>query len=110
LAAALRSYVEWAADAPHEVTTLITFMVPPADWELGEQVLMLLGFAWAGADRPEGAAVIGRLPAACPPDIAVLDPTRWIAFQSAFDASMPKGVRASGRIGGTRRSTGSMAP
>jgi FAD/FMN-containing dehydrogenase len=93
-AAALRSYVEWAADAPDEVTTLITFMVPPADWELGEQVLMLLGFAWAGADRPEGEAVIGRLRAACPPDIAVIDPTRWIAFQSAFDASMPKGVRA----------------
>ena len=79
---------------PDELTTLITFMVPPADWELGDRVLMFLGFAWAGADRAEGEAVIGRLRAACPPDVAVVDPTRWVTFQSAFDAAMPKGVRA----------------
>jgi FAD/FMN-containing dehydrogenase len=93
-AEALRSYMEWTADAPDEVTTLITFMVPPADWELGDRPLMFLGFAWAGADRTAGEAVIERLRAACPPDVAVLDPTRWLAFQSAFDAAMPKGVRA----------------
>jgi FAD/FMN-containing dehydrogenase len=91
---ALRSYVEWAADVPDEVTTLITFMVPPADWELGDRALMFLGFAWAGADRAEGEAVIDRLRAAWSPDVAVLDPTRWLVFQSAFDAAMPKGVRA----------------
>ncbi len=90
----LRSYVEWTADVPDEVTTLITFMVPPADWELGNRVLMFLGFAWAGSDRREGEAVIGQLQARCPPDVAILDPTRWVTFQSAFDAAMPKGVRA----------------
>jgi len=93
-AEALAAWVAWSADVPDEVTTLITFMVPPADWELGDRVLMFLGFAWAGADRGEGEAVIGRLQAACPPDIAVTDPTRWITFQSAFDTAMPKGVRA----------------
>ena len=31
---------------------------------------------------------------ACPPDVPVLDPTRWTTFQTAFDAAMPKGVRA----------------
>ncbi len=91
---ALRRYVEWTADLPDDITTLITFMVPPPDWELGDQALMVVGFAWAGADRSEGEAVIGRLQAACPPDIAVLDPTRWLAFQSAFDSALPKGVRA----------------
>ena len=91
---ALRSYVEWAADVPDEITTLVTFMVPPADWELGDRPLMFLGFAWAGDDRAEGQAVIDRLRAVCSPDVAVLDPTRWLAFQSAFDAAMPKGVRA----------------
>jgi FAD/FMN-containing dehydrogenase len=91
---ALRSYIAWATDVPDDLTTLITFMVPPADWELGDQALMFLGFAWAGGDRREGEAVIGRLQAACPPDVAVLDPTRWLAFQSAFDTAMPKGVRA----------------
>ncbi len=92
--AALSAFVEWAAGVPDEITTLITFMVPPADWELGDQVLMFLGFAWAGADRAEGEAVIGRLRAACPPDVAVLDPTRWVTFQSAFDSILPNGVRA----------------
>ena len=107
-AEALRSYVEWAADAPDEVTTLITFMVPPADWELGDRPLMFLGYAWAGADRAAGEAVIGRLRAACPPDIAVLDPTRWLAFQSAFDSAMPKGVRAYWRNASLDRLDGPM--
>ena len=91
---ALRAWVAWTARAPDDVTTLVTFMVPPADWGLGDRVLMFLGFAWAGADRREGEAVIGRLQAACPPDVSVLDPVRWLAFQSAFDSAMPKGVRA----------------
>ena len=38
---------------------------------------------WAGLDRGEGEAVIARLQA-----------VRWVTFQSAFDAAMPRGVRA----------------
>ena len=91
---ALRAFVEWTAGLPDELTTLITFTVPPADWDLGAEVLMFLGFAWAGEDRGRGQAEVDRLQAACPADVAVLDPTRWIVFQSAFDAMMPKGVRA----------------
>jgi FAD/FMN-containing dehydrogenase len=91
---ALEAFVAWSRDLPDELTTLITFAVPPADWELGDRVLMFLGFAWAGADRRAGEACIERLQAACPPDVAVLDPTRWIAFQSAFDPLVPNGVRA----------------
>ena len=91
---ALEAFVTWTADLPDELTTLITFTVPPSDWELGDGVLMFLGFAWAGADRAEGERSIARLQEACPPDVAVLDPTRWITFQSAFDAMMPNGSRA----------------
>jgi FAD/FMN-containing dehydrogenase len=91
---ALAAYAAWTADAPDAMTTLVTFLVPPADWELGDRPLMFLGFAWAGADPAEGTSVIGRLQAACPPDVGVTDPTRWRTFQSAFDAAMPKGVRA----------------
>jgi len=107
-AEALRSYLEWTADAPDEVTTLVTFMIPPADWDLGDRPLMFLGFAWAGADRTAGEAVIGRLRAACSPDVAVLDPTRWLTFQSAFDAAMPKGVRAYWRNASFDRFDGQM--
>ncbi len=105
---ALHAYVAWTTDAPDDVTTLVTFVVPPADWELGGQPLMFLGFAWAGGDRTEGEAVVGRLRAACPPDVAVLDPTRWLAFQSAFDGAMPKGVRAYWRNASFDRLDGSM--
>ena len=105
---ALDAYVAWTADVPDEITTLVTFMVPPPDWELGDRVLMFLGFAWAGADRAEGMAVIERLQAACPPDVGVMDPTRWLAFQSAFDAAMPKGVRAYWRNASFERFDGAM--
>ena len=91
---ALRAYRAWTADLPDELTTLITFLVPPADWEMGDRPMMFLGFAWAGADREAGRAVIDRLIAACPPDVPLLDPTRWVTFQTAFDGAMPKGVRA----------------
>ncbi len=91
---ALEAYAAWAVDAPDEITTLVTFMVPPPDWDLGDRALMFLGFAWAGTDPIEGRAVIERLQAACAPDMALLDPVRWPAFQSGFDTAMPKGVRA----------------
>jgi FAD/FMN-containing dehydrogenase len=91
---ALTAWRSWTADAPDEVTTMLTFMVPPPDWELGDRVLMFLGFAWAGADRAAGEAEIGRLRAGCEPDAAVVEPTRWIDSQSGFDSAMPKGVRA----------------
>jgi FAD/FMN-containing dehydrogenase len=93
-AEALTAFEAWSRDLPDEMTSLITFTVPPADWGLGDHVLMFLGFAWAGADRAAGESQIARLQAAAPADIPVLDPTRWITFQSGFDAAMPKGVRA----------------
>jgi FAD/FMN-containing dehydrogenase len=91
---ALGAFVAWAGDLPDAMATLITFTVPPAEWELGDRVLMFLGFAWAGADRDEGEDTIARLQVACPPDVAVVEPTTWLAFQSAFDAMVPNGVRA----------------
>jgi FAD/FMN-containing dehydrogenase len=91
---AIEAFVAWTVDLPDEMTTLITFTVPPPDWELGDAVLMFLGFAWAGADREAGEAVIERLRAACPPDAVSLDPVRWRDFQAAFDPMMPDGVRA----------------
>lgn len=91
---ALRAFVDWAADIPDELTTLITFMVPPPDWELGDGPLMFLGFAWAGTNRADGEAAIERLQASCRADVAVIDPTRWVTFQSAFDSMVPNGVRA----------------
>jgi len=91
---ALPTYVAWIAGLPDELSTMLTFLVPPPEWDLGEEVLMVVGFAWAGTDRREGEALVDRLQAACPPDVAVLDPTTWIAWQSSMDALLPKGSRA----------------
>jgi hypothetical protein len=91
---ALPAYVEWAAGLPDELSTMLTFLVPPPEWDLGSEVLMVVGFAWAGADRRAGRACLERLEGACRPDVAVVDPTTWIAFQSSVDAILPKGSRA----------------
>jgi FAD/FMN-containing dehydrogenase len=91
---ALASFAALAPELPDDLSVLMTVLVPPADWELGDSVLLLMGFAWAGPDRAAGEAVVRRIRDACAPDIAVLDPTRWLTFQSAFDAALPKGSRA----------------
>ena len=102
---ALASFAALAPELPDELSVLMTALVPPADFELGDRVLLLLGFAWAGADRAEGEAVVRRIQDACAPDLAVLDPTRWLAFQSAFDVAFPKGSRAYWRNASFERST-----
>ncbi len=91
---ALRAWRTWTATLPDELTPIVTFMVPPADWEMGDRPLMFAGYAWAGHDHETGRAVVQGLVDACPPDVAMTDPTPWTAFQSAFDTAMPRGVRA----------------
>jgi FAD/FMN-containing dehydrogenase len=91
---ALASFAALAPELPDDLSVLMTLLIPPADWELGDRVLLLMGFAWAGPDRAAGEAVVHRIQDACAPDMSVLDPTRWLTFQSAFDAALPKGSRA----------------
>ena len=91
---ALSAYVAWSADLPDELSTILTFLVPPAAWDLGDEVLMIVGFAWAGANRRDGESWMERLQAACPPDSGVVEPTTWVAYQSAVDGVFPRGSRA----------------
>jgi FAD/FMN-containing dehydrogenase len=91
---ALRAWRSWTAALPDELTPIATFMVPPPDWEMGDRPLMFAGYAWAGHDHEAGRAAVQGLLDACPPDVAMTDPTPWTAFQASFDTAMPKGVRA----------------
>jgi len=91
---ALRAYAEWTRGLPDEMTSIVTFMVPPPDWELGDEVLMIIGAAWSGPDDAEPEALIARLSEAAPPDGEVVEPTTWRAWQSAADGLFPRGVRA----------------
>jgi FAD/FMN-containing dehydrogenase len=91
---ALRAYAAWTADLPDPLTSIITFMVPPPTWDLGDDPLLLVGFNWAGSDRTDGKRWADRLRDAAGPTAEVLDPTPWTTWQSAADALFPKGVRA----------------
>jgi len=91
---ALRGWDAWAAEAPDPLTSIVTFMVPPPDWELGEGPAMFLGWVWASADRAVGDRVVDGLRRATSPDVEVIEPISWSAWQSQADALFPKGVRA----------------
>jgi FAD/FMN-containing dehydrogenase len=91
---ALRAFAAWTPDLPDEMTAIVSFITPPANWQLGDQTLMIIGFAWAGADAEAGAGVVEPLRSGMPPDIEVVEPTEWVAWQSAADELFPQGVRA----------------
>lgn len=91
---ALRAWEVWTRDLPDELTSIVTFFVPLASWELGDDPLMLVGFAWASPDIGEGERVVDRLRKAAPADIDAIEPTRWPVWQTAADDVFPKGVRA----------------
>jgi FAD/FMN-containing dehydrogenase len=91
---ALRAFAAWTPDLPDGMTAIVSFITPPANWELGDETLMIIGFAWAGADAEVGARLIEPLRTGMPPDAEVVEPTEWVAWQSAADELFPKGVRA----------------
>ena len=91
---ALRAYEEWTRDLPDAMTSILTFITPPPALEMGDEPLMIVGFAWASPDHDQGRRVLEPLLAAAPPDDREVGPTDWPAWQSAMDAIFPKGVRA----------------
>lgn len=94
-AATLRGFDGWArGDTPDALTVIITFMAPPPEFELGDDPVMLIGFTWASADRAAGERAVADLRVATKPDIEVIAPTTWTAWQSAADGLFPKGARA----------------
>jgi FAD/FMN-containing dehydrogenase len=97
-AAALQSYAEWAPTTPAELTTILTFMTPPADWMPDHLVglpMLLISWCWGTPDLDAGARVTADLLAADPaPDHVAVDTTPWVDLQSSADAGFPWGVHA----------------
>jgi FAD/FMN-containing dehydrogenase len=91
---ALRAYATWTEDLPDELTSIVSFIRPHPSWGMGDEILMIVGFTWAGSDPVDGERTIAPLRAAAPPDNEVVEPTRWVAWQSAADELFPMGVRA----------------
>jgi FAD/FMN-containing dehydrogenase len=91
---ALHGWARWAATAPDGMTSIVTFVVPPPELELGSEPLMLLGWVWAAPDRAAGESTVAALLVAAPPDQAFTDAMSWTSWQSQADGLFPKGVRA----------------
>ena len=91
---ALRAYAVWTRNLPDGLTSILSFLVPPHDWGLGDEPRMLFGFAWATPFLEEGAHALDDLRRAAPPDAEIVEPVKWTTWQSAVDELFPKGVRA----------------
>jgi FAD/FMN-containing dehydrogenase len=90
---ALAAYETWTQDLPDDLTSVVTFTVPPPVMELGDEPLMLLGFAWATEDTDRAGRVVDDLRRAAPPAIEATEPMSWPAWQCSSDAIFPKGSR-----------------
>ena len=85
---------EWSRDLPDAMTVITTTLTPPPVAEMGDEPLLLVGFAWASSDRAAGEALAGLLRELAPPDEEEVGDMRWVDWQQAFDPVFPKGVRA----------------
>jgi len=91
---ALHAFSAWSADVPDELTTIISFLVPPPEWQQGDEPIMAVGLAWAGEDQAAAAAAVDRLRALAVPDAELVQPVPWLDWQSAVDDLFPHGSRA----------------
>lgn len=83
--AALTAFASWATDLPDAMTPIVSVIRLPAAWDVSPDPVMVTGFAWADPDRAAGMALIDRLRVLARPDIEVLEPTTWTAWQSSMD-------------------------
>lgn len=91
---ALRAWHEWTRELDDRMSSVVTFLVPPPEFEAGDEVLMMVACVWCGTDHAEGARVLTSLRETAEPDVDMVEPTRWVEWQSASDPVLPKGVRA----------------
>lgn len=91
---ALLAWRDWTRDLDDRMTSVVTFLVPPPEFEAGDEVLMMIACVWSDTDLAEGERVLASLRGAAEPDVEIIEPTRWVEWQSASDPVLPKGVRA----------------
>lgn len=90
---ALLALDAWTARLPDEMNVIVTFLVPPPELDMGDEVVMIVGFAWASDDHDRGRAEVERLTREVPPDDAETGPVPWPQWQSAMDVAFPRGSR-----------------
>jgi FAD/FMN-containing dehydrogenase len=91
---ALIAWRAWTRQLDDRMSSVVTFLVPPPEFDAGDQVLLMSAFAWCGPDHAEGERALAPLRRAAQPDVENIEPTRWVDWQSATDSILHKGVRA----------------
>ena len=91
---ALVALGHWATELPDEMTVIANVLVPPPEWDLGDEPILVVGFVWADPDHDAGAACVERFTRLAPPEIQDVSAVTWPEWQSVSDAAFPKGVRA----------------
>lgn len=90
---ALGALDAWTADLPDEMNVIVSFLVLPEEFDMGDEALMIVGFAWASDDHDRGRAVVQRLTDQVPPDEEECGPRPWPEWQTAMDPAFPTGSR-----------------
>ena len=89
----LLAFDAWTRDLPDEMNAIISFLVFPPEFGMGDEPWLALGFAWVAEDHQAGLRLVDQLRATAPPDGEEVGPTSWPDWQSAMDAVFPKGSR-----------------
>lgn len=93
-AMALRAMAAWTAGAlPDEMNVIASFLRLPTQFELGDEPVLIIGFAWASPDHEAGRAIVAPVIEQAPPDVEDVGPVPWTEWQTAMDPVFPKGSR-----------------
>ncbi|MGN7253398.1 FAD-binding oxidoreductase [Arthrobacter sp. SAFR-014] len=90
---ALSAFDRWTQDLPEEMNPIISFLVLPPDFEMGEEPWMIIGLAWTSENHQPGLELIAQLREAAPPDAEEVGPATWVKWQTAMDSLFPTGSR-----------------
>jgi FAD/FMN-containing dehydrogenase len=90
---ALIAFAAWTRNLPEQMNPIISFLVLPPEFGMGDEPWMVIGFAWASGDLQTGLGLVEQLRVQVPPDEQEMGPTPWLDWQSAMDSVFPKGSR-----------------
>lgn len=91
--AALSAFEHWSRELPDEINPIISILVLPSEFEMGDDPWLIIGCNCFGADESFGKQHLARLREAVLPDEEELGPVPWREWQSAMDSVFPKGSR-----------------
>lgn len=90
---ALAAFAAWTRDLPEKMNPIISFLVLPPEFGMGDEPWMVVGFAWVDEDHQAGLTLVEQLRVQAPPDQEEVGATSWVEWQSAMDTVFPRGSR-----------------